>query len=133
MNTAIQQLKKVTLDIVLLPQALPAGELRKARLPMYFGIASEGLSGLEMALAGKKVGDRLRFDPVPPPMGEFFGAFLSSLRQSLGGALPGPPFALEVEIVAVEDASHRDLVQAMARSLTHGCSGGDCDCGCGGA
>lgn len=132
MNDEIQQLKKVTIALTLHPDVGDAGGGGAARLSFHHGIAAEGLSGLEMALSGHKAGDRLHFASLSEPLGDFFGRQLPLLRAALGGALPKPPLTLEVEVLAVEEASQRDLVQAMARSLAHGCGGGGCDCGCAG-
>lgn len=133
MNTPIQQLKKITLvvtwhDVATTGEASPSA----ARLLLYHGIAAEGLSGLEMALIGHGEGEKLGFDLAGNQLAEFFGSLWPSLPLALDGDLPTHSFACEVEILAVEEASQRELVQAMARSLSHGCGGGGCDCGCGG-
>jgi len=131
-NTSIQQLKKVILGVSLRDSLPGQGSPNQARLTLYHGIAAEGLSGIEMALSGHRQGEKLRFELAHGEFAEFFGPLLPSLRLALGGDLPTPPLVCEVDILEVEDAPHRELVQAMARSLSHGCGGGGCDCGCGG-
>lgn len=133
MNDVIQQLKRVTLSLKL---THPAGEddyVQSSTLKFFYGIAAEGLTPFEMTLSDKRGGDRLRCEILSGQMGEYFGHLLPALRKAMGGDLISPSLSLEVEVLAVEDPDNRELVQAMAKSLGHGCGGGSCDCGCSGA
>jgi hypothetical protein len=132
-NVVIQQLKRVTLSVKHLRTAAGGGTDQASQLQFFYGIAPDGLTPFEMSLSDKPVGERLRCDLLSGQMGEYFGSLLPALRKALGVDLIGQPFSLEVEVLAVEDPDSRDLVQAMAKSLGHGCGGGSCDCGCSGA
>jgi hypothetical protein len=132
-NDVIQQLKRVTLSVKHLPSEGGDGWAQRAQLQFFYGIAADGLTPFEMTLSDKRVGDRLRCDLFPAQVEEYFGHLHPALRRAMVGNLIGPPFSLEVEVLAVEDPDDRDLVQAMAKTLGHGCGGGSCDCGCSGA
>jgi len=132
-NIAIQQLKRVTLSVLLLPPRGRDGSAQRAQLQFFYGIAADGLTPFEMALSDKRVGDRLRCELLSGQLGEYFGHLLPAMHRAMGENLVDPLLSLEMEVLAVEDPDNRDLVQAMARSLGHGCGGGSCDCGCSGA
>lgn len=132
MNDVIQQLKRVTLSVKPVHAASMDGSDERSQLQFFYGIAADGLTKFEMALSDQRVGNRLCCDIPSGQMGDYFGHLLPALRRAVGCEAIGPPYSLEVEVLAVEDSHHRELVQAMARSLGHGCGGGGCDCGCGG-
>lgn len=133
MNDVIQQLKRVTLSVKHLHSAGGGGSAQSSQLRFFYGIAADGLTPFEMALSDKRVGARLHCDLLSGQIGEYFGHLLPAMHRALGDNLVDQVLSLEMEVLAVEDPDNRDLVQAMARSLGHGCGGGSCDCGCGGA
>jgi hypothetical protein len=131
-NDVIQQLKRVTLSVKHLHSASGDDSTESSLLRFFYGIAADGLTPFEMALSDKRLGDRLRCDLFSGQAREYFGHLLFDLRKVMGVDLIGQPCSLEVEVLRVEEPDNRDLVQAMARSLGHGCGGGSCDCGCSG-
>lgn len=129
-NDVIQQLKRVTLSVKLTHPAGEDGYAQSSRLRFFYGIAADGLTPFEMALSDKRVGERLCCELLSTQRGEYFGHLLPFMHRALGNDPIGPSLSLEVEVLAVEDPDNRELVQAMARSLGHGCGGENCDCGC---
>jgi hypothetical protein len=131
-NDVIQQLKRVTLSVKHFHSASGDGSAQSSQLRFFYGIAADGLTPFEMALSDKRVGERLRCDLLSAQRGEYFGHLLPVMHRAMGNDPLGPSLSLEVEVLAVEDPDNRALVQAMARSLGHGCGGEHCDCGCSG-
>ena len=127
----IQPLKKVTL-------AVQAGGARGSfsltpapvTLDFIYGVGSDGLSSFEVALGERSPGEVVSFSVLNTDAADFFGNLYLPLRQTIGLHLPPTTLFLQLEIKAVEDADNREVVKALAGSLSHSCGGGSCDCGC---
>ena len=131
LTAIIQPLKKVSLSLL---AGSEAGNLNMTASPVDFefiyGVASDGLCPFESALGDKCEGDSLDLN-VPGGDGhEYFGHFFQPLRLALGLQIMPAIIALQVTITTVVDADNREVVQSLAKSLSHGGCGGSCDCGC---
>ncbi len=119
---SIGPLKKVVLHLYVYKDD-SAGHQAPLVFSFIFGIGVDGLAGLEMRLAGKKAGDRIKIQVEQGATTEIFGHLGCELLRILGCP---PPFLLEATIAKVSPADPREVVKAMAANTE--C---DCDCGCG--
>lgn len=129
MTVTVQPLKKLRLQLVAgsTPGAAPAGD--PVTVEFIFGIAPAGLSPFENALGGKKKGDILSLAVTSTGAQGYFGQCLGNFQQLLGLAVMPATIYLTVKVDEIFDADNREVVQSLAKSLSHGC-GGSCDCGC---
>lgn len=131
MNAPIQPLKKVTLSLM---AGSEPGKLNLTASPISFefihGVASDGLCPFETALQDKRKGDKLVFSVRTADAHEYFGHIYHALRQKLGLQIMPEAIRMEVDIIAVSNADHREVVQSVAKALSHGGCGGSCGCGC---
>ena len=125
----VDYLKKVTL-------ALEAGTLSDdmdlttipIRFTFIFGVATDGINLFEKALHAGAVDDERVIDIQPGTSNEILG----HLKKDMLSLLPAPPpFFLKVRITHIVQAENREVIQAMATSVSDCSGGGDCDCGCG--
>ena len=120
MNAAtVAPLTKVTLTIGV---EAPAADCRE--IAFVFGIGPQGLTAFEQALAGRSVGEEVRFTVAAGDGDWFFGHLAAALRPIAGGA---GTVAFTARIRAVERPDTREVVRALAETTGHG----PCDCGCG--
>jgi hypothetical protein len=128
----IQTLKKVLLSLV---AGSEPGKFNMTASPVDFefiyGVASDGLCPFESALGDKCEGDSLDLNVPSGDAHEYFGHFFHPLRLALGLQIMPAVIALQVKVTTVVDADNREVVQSLAKSLSHGgCGGGSCGCGC---
>ena len=125
----VDYLKKVTL-------ALEAGTLSDdmdlttipIRFTFIFGVATDGINLFEKALHAGAVDDERVIDIQPGTSNEILG----HLKKDMLSLLPAPPpFFLKARITHIVQAENREVIQAMATSVSDCSGGGDCDCGCG--
>jgi hypothetical protein len=132
LTATIQHLKKVTLS---LSAGSEPGKFNLSSSPVDFefiyGVASYGLCPFESALADKRPGDILTINVSTNEGHEYFGHFFPSLRKTLGIQIMPVMLSLQIEVSRVIDAEAREVVQSLAKALSHGGCGGSCDCGCG--
>ncbi|MCU0562772.1 MAG: hypothetical protein MUE48_02345 [Desulfobacterales bacterium] len=115
----VAPLMKLTLS---LGTETPAAERRE--LAFIFGVGPQGLTPFEQALAGRRVGEEVRFAVAADDAGDFFGHLDSTVRPILGR---DETTAFTARIRAVEHPDPREVVRALAEATGHG----SCDCGCG--
>ena len=129
MTITVQPMKKLRLQITAgsTPGAAPGGD--RVMVEFIYGVASDGLSPFESVLNGKKKGDILSLSVATSGARNYFGNCLGNYQQLFGLAILPSTMYLTVEIEEILDTENREVVQAMAKSLSHGC-GGSCDCGC---
>ncbi len=122
----IENLKKIELDLHVNDQKEGAGS---CRLAFIYGLSTSGLCPFEAALHQKAVGASLQMVIHKNNLPEFFGHLYPAVCGKL--KLPGDvaDLVLHVSVKAIETPEDREIIQAMARSVGHGC-GGSCDCGC---
>jgi hypothetical protein len=132
LTATIKGMKKVTLSLT---AGSADGESENANLtgsPVIFdfiyGLASGGLCPFESGLYEKRAGESLTLTVSAAECQDFFGHLFLPLRQALGLQIMPQTIVLKAEITAVNDADHREVVQALAKTGS-GC-GGSCDCGC---
>lgn len=125
----VDYLKKVTL-------ALEAGTLSDdmdlttipIRFTFIFGVATDGINLFEKALHAGAVDDERFIEIQPGTSNEILG----HLKKDILSLLPAPPpFFLKARITHIVQAENREVIQAMATSVSDCSGGGDCDCGCG--
>jgi hypothetical protein len=95
-----------------------------------FGIGRDGLSRFEADLQHKDVGETISCSINGSTCHEYFGHLYPLVCGRL--VLPDGPGAVDLEfsVSEVSRPDNREIVEAMARSIGHGCGGGSCDCGC---
>ena len=91
-----------------------------------YGIAPEGLTPFEYALADKSPGDQFSYRVERNRMLEMFGHVLSNMGKV---TVDQDRFYLNIEIADIQDVAEREMIQAMAAATA---CGGDCGCACGG-
>jgi len=96
-----------------------------------YGAGSSGLCGLETVLYEKGEGDKINLVVSPAGVSETFGHLRLPLFCALGVGKPPEPLFLEVTVTGVSEADSRELIQSIAKGLSHSCGDGSCDCGCG--
>lgn len=122
-ETAVAHLHKVLLRIDV-PARTGGSGPEGAPVPydFVFGIGSEGLSPLEMALEGKRPGEEVQVEVPPEGPGALFGHLAPP--PALVQPHPGPE-RLRVAVEQVERAEEREVVRAMSEAAA---CGSDC-CG----
>jgi len=128
----IDYLKKISLELQLVtePEEAEQEASTQCRLDFIFGIGQDGLSPLEAALQHKGVGDSLQRDIPRDRLEDFFAHLYPALCKNL--RLPADlseDLHLNIRLAAIETPGDREIVRAIARTVSHGC-GGNCDCGC---
>lgn len=133
MGEPVQLLKKVTLALAS-PPGLGASDPGGAphALTFIYGVASGGLCPFETALHARQAGERLTIRVEVADAPAYFGHLFHPLDRLIARRPAAAALTLEIEVVAVTDASDREVVQAVADALAHGGCGPTCGCGCGG-
>ena len=124
MSNAIDQLKKVRLEIQLAERTVP--------FDFIFGIASDGMCPFEFELLHKTVGDRLHLSVPQTEAPRTFAHLHLPLCTALSLSEMPQAFDLDIIVAAVTDAEPREVVRAMAQVAEAAGCGGNCGCGCGG-
>lgn len=124
MTVTVKPMKKVRLRV-----SKSAGD--PVHIEFIFGVASDGLTPFESALSGAKQGDC--FPIAVPSAGawDYFGHCLPDFRQTIGLAIMPSMINLHIEVAEVTDPENREVVQSLAKTISHGGCGGSCGCGCG--
>ncbi len=128
----VDNLKKVTFSLRI-DGGLAQADLKDTPVvhEFIYGVASEGVCPFEMAFADKVVGEVVSLTILRTNAREMCAHLLQPLRKSLGIHSLPESMSLEMEVVGVEVAENREVIQAMSQSLGSSGCGGDCDCGCG--
>ena len=124
MTATIQVLKKVTLSLL----AESAGR-DPVPFEFIYGVGSGGLCPFENALHDKRAGQVVTLTVSGHEARDFFGHLFVSLRQVLGLQVMPKTITLNVEIIDINEADNREVVQSLAKASS-GCGGGSCGCGC---
>lgn len=128
----VDNLKKISLTLRVVSQT---GSERQetpveCRLDFIYGLSRDGLSPLEAELQQKRVGDSLQWlipeDSVSDFLGHLYPAVCGKLQLSPGSS---GELQLRITLETIEIPEDKEIIQAMARTVGHGC-GGTCDCGC---
>ena len=125
----VDSLKKVTLD---LEAGTISDDMNLTTIPIrftfIFGVAADGINLFEKTLHAGAVGDERFIEIQPGTSSEILG----HLKKDMLSRLPAPPpFFLKARITHIVQAENREVIQAMATSVSDCSGGGDCDCGCG--
>lgn len=91
-----------------------------------YGIAPEGLTPFEYALAEKSAGDQFSYRVERNRINEMFGHVLSNMGKF---PVDQDRFYLNIKIADIQEADQREMIKAMAAATA---CGGACGCGCGG-
>lgn len=123
----VDYLKKVTLE---LETGTGPEDMNFTNGPLQhtfvFGVATDGITPFEKVLFSGAVGDEKTLEIQKENVCDLLG----HLRTGLLGQLPSPPpFFLKARITHIVQAESREVVKAMAASISD--CGADCDCGCG--
>jgi len=131
LTAAIEPMKKVTLS---LRKTGDSGwsqpDASAVDFEFIYGVASDGLCPFELALAEKSAGDSLTITVPAVEVHEYFGYLYFPLCQVLGLQIAPQTIIFKAEITAVTEADNREVVQSLAKALSHGGCGGSCGCGC---
>jgi hypothetical protein len=100
----------------------PADDRRE--LAFIFGVGPRGLTPFEQALAGRSVGEEVRFTVAGGNAGGFFGHLDPAVRPIRGR---DGTTAFTARIRAVDHPDPREVIRALAEATGRG----SCDCGCG--
>jgi hypothetical protein len=102
-----------------------------ATLSFIYGIETE-LTPFELTLSRLEKGETTTIELAGSELQSYFGSlygnFLDLTRMHL---LPADIY-LQFTLKSYNDATPKEIVQAMAKAVGHGGCGGDCGCGCGG-
>lgn len=132
MTAAIKPMKKVTLSLMKIGES---GQSQPDALSVNFqfiyGVASDGLCPFELALSDKCAGDNLIVTVPAAEVHEYFGYLHFPLCQVLDLQIAPQALNFRAEVTAVTKADNREVVQSLAKALSHGGCGGSCGCGCG--
>ena len=123
----VDYLKKVTLEV---EAGAGPNDMNLTNGPLQhtfvFGIGADGITPFEKVLFPGGIGDEQTFEIQKENACDLLG----HLRIDLMGQLPSPPpFFLKACITHIVQAENREVVKAMAASISE--CGDDCDCGCG--
>jgi hypothetical protein len=99
------------------------------QLTFIYGISKNGLCPFEVRLHQKGVGDSLQITVSKNNAQELFGHLYPLLCSQLKWPDSEEDLQLQVSVSAIETVEDREIVQALAKNVGHGC-GGTCDCGC---
>jgi len=128
----IDNLSKVGLEIQFKSSAAPSTDSgAPIILDFIYGVASSGLSLLEQKLYQKEVGTSIQMSIPRASAAEAFGHAYTSFCKSLTKRVVPDMLELTITVISVSNAQEREVIQAIAQSVGHGCGGGSCDCGCG--
>lgn len=132
METPDKVMKKVVLDIEA-GVAVGAYGLTPAavQLEFIYGAGSGGLTQFELFLADMGIDERRKLQLDGGALERFFGGQYRLLCQALGLLVQPETLYLLLQLRSCSEAEPREIVQAMARSMSGGSCGGGCGCGCG--
>ncbi len=127
----IENLRKVTIKTEV-NSPVSAGKREDAPLcfAFIFGIASDGISSFERQLYQKSTADVVCVSVPKTQAAEYFGHTYQHLRKLIDSTAESPCLDLRITVVSVQQSRDTEIIQAMSRSLAHGCGGSGCDCGC---
>lgn len=128
----IEYLRKVSLEIEIDGNPVRGVTSTRESEPLHFifGVASGGLSPFEQAIHYKSSGDQVKLSVEAESAPSYFGHIYKQLcSQMVLGIIP-ESFDITFTITDVKKSEEKEVVQALAQSVGHGCGGGGCDCGC---
>lgn len=128
---SVSPLKKITVYLHSLDEHGNNVTKHSASLSFIYGVGSDGLCPLENMLANKLEGQEVELALAQNRRREILGHLYNPVMQTLQHALLPYELRLKIVIDSIAEASHREIVTAMAGSLSSGCGNGSCDCGCG--
>ncbi len=127
----IENLCKVTVKAEIKRPLSPGkGDGTVHRFEFIFGIASDGLSSFERELYKKSTADVVSVSVPKTLAAEYFGHIYQHLSQLFRSSVKPEGLDLSFTVLSVQQSREKEIIQAMSRSLSHGCGGSGCDCGC---
>ena len=129
MDEKVSNLKKVHVNLSLTDNQKNIIGVGIKHFAFIYGCASTGLNPLEIELADKMDGDELALKINSSELPAMLGHLHQPIRHALNLQILPQEINLLIAVDKVEEASEREIIQAMAGSLGSGC-GGNCDCGC---
>lgn len=94
------------------------------------GIESGGITPFEKALLSVGVGETTVLQINHQERQLYFSCFYPTVSHFFVQNHLSQPVVLQAKVKKIEDPTNKEIVQAMAQSLSHGCGGGSCGCGC---
>ena len=128
----IENLSTITLETEILHDKDVEGknERKPAQFDFILGVASNGLSPFELALHDRSQGDTIECEVPGTKANDYFGQLYKRIFTNASFTIIPHSFRVKVHILSVRKSDEKEIVKAMARSLTHSCGTGSCDCGC---
>lgn len=127
----VDNLTRVSVDIKMSdPLQTVTAEPAGNTMEFIFGIGRDGLCPFESQLQYTSVGDTIARSVNSLSGPDYFGHLYPLACGFLD--LPEVPgiVDLKISVAEISRPDNREIVEAMARSVGHGCGGGSCDCGC---
>ncbi len=121
-----KMMKKLTLNLV--AGSAPGSSSftpSPATIQFIFGAGSAGLTPFEVALNGVQVAERISLKLSSNELALYFGHHYAPICEKLGLLIIPDTLFLEVELTSQSEPSAREVVQYMAKAMSHG------GCGCG--
>lgn len=100
------------------------------RFEFIFGAASRGLTPFELDLHGRDSGETLELSVPGTKTHDYFGHLHNKVFKNRRFSILPESFLVKARIIDVRVSEEREIVQAIAHSLSHTCGNGSCDCGC---
>ena len=128
----IENLSTITLETEILHDTSIEDAIRRnpAQFDFILGVASSGLSAFELALHDRSQGETVECEVPGTKAHEYFGHLYKQIFTKASFPILPHSFRVKAHILAVRKSDEKEIVKAMARSLTHSCGSGSCDCGC---
>lgn len=131
MSALIEPMKKIQVKLLGEEKVKAVSAPQAATFSFIYGVGRQGVTGFEKRLAGKKVGDILEFEIRSGEAHTFFGSLAGYFCSTAGSDSGNKQTLVQLEVVGVSNPEHREVVKALAASLTNGGGcGGSCGCGC---
>ena len=130
----IENLKTVGIEVEIVSKfgEKDGDRIGPLHLDFIYGTASNGLSPFEIDLHDKSASERLEKRVPGTKIHEYFGTLAKKVFRAHHFPILPESFVVKIRIVSVQDSDEKDIVKAIASSLSHGCGHGNggCDCGC---
>ena len=134
MAMKIENLRSVTLEVEITGKTgdKKSDSFEPVRLEFIYGVATSGLTPYERDLQEMVSGEH--FEKVIPGMAirEYLGTLYSTLVAPRNLLIFPEHFVIRTGVISVRASEEKEVVKAIASSLSHGCghTHGGCDCGC---
>ena len=98
------------------------------RFEFIYGVGTEGITLFEKAIFEKFPGDEISIAVPRTQREDVLGHFAQNILNMLPQHLDD--FFLKTRVLAVETASQREIIRAVASGVSSDGCGGGCGCGC---